>query len=237
MQELVVTECIELFRFWDLIPAATGAILGAAAAAIPSYMISNKASKEILERDKAARLDDRKMSAHSAMMRLFSITNGLISLEAYLSTCMQKVPNGVDEPDLWRFIPPQTGFVEEELLFSPNELAIFIEGQNAHFSNELWEISHRYIALEGSFKKYCELREKFGALVPANGEGEFLTSELNKTELSKMRPLMASMDSLIKSIVATVGPDCQQAKSLCKVFKDRTVNSLKIEKFPSLKFD
>jgi hypothetical protein len=237
MQELASLECLELAHWWDLVPAATGAILGAAAAAIPSYMISQRSSKEVLKRDQAARLEEKKMSAHSAMMRMFSITNGLIGLEKYLNLRLEDSPQGEQEPDLWRYIPPQVGSVQEELLFSPDELAIFIEGPNTQFCNELWEISHRYIALEASFQKYCELREQFETLISAHGEGQILTSRLTIEEYNKLRPLMTNMDTLIRSIIKNVGSDYEQAKAICKAFREETISALNIEHFPSLHFD
>ena len=182
-------------------------------------------------------MEEKKSTAFNAMMKLFSITNGLASLVKHIDTCLAQSPPNTTPPLAdWQLVTSLTGFVEEDLLFEPKELSIFVEGKNPDFSNRLWEISHRYIALDQSFQKYCDLREALGQKISAIDHGNFVSTRLTKEQLAKLTPQIIDLSSLIKSIKQSCKEDFDTAKTLCNQFTEKVNSSLEIKDFPTLKF-
>lgn len=211
-------------RWWDLIPASLGAILGAAGAAIPAYLLADKASSEARDRETNARADADLALLMSAFAKLLEIVNGSYTICYQVNEMLDNsLLAGHSHWRLWQRVLPIIGVADERPeRIKSEEVALFMRAErSASFANDLIMIDRRYSALISHVAAYAVRREALMHLLPsnniANGVG---TTELTKDEAAKVIPMMYALDQMADSLIDRMHDVRREAQALSERFND-----------------
>jgi hypothetical protein len=204
---------------WDLVPAIVGAIVGAAAAAIPVWFLARSASKETLARDLAERADAKRLSAYQAFVKLQLITNRCGSLRSQIEAMIRTADSeGHTAIPLWQKLRPLVGFAVEPLGFEAEDMLLFVSARQFDFVGRLLLLAERYNALIESLKLYGDRRtlvtDRFGASMV----GIVGTVTMNAAEKAWFDPRSAELGSLAQQIRSNAAEYAQEAMSVAADF-------------------
>ena len=97
-------------KLWELVPAALGEIFGAAAGAIPAFLLARRSSRDVERRDAVDRERKARTSARTAMIKLQRISNDLFTLHKSVEECVAEAEAaGLAAAPLWMKIKPLGG--------------------------------------------------------------------------------------------------------------------------------
>lgn len=210
------------FPFWDLVPAAVGAIIGALAAGIPAWLLAKRQSDETLRRDREQRVERQKALAFSSGVKLLQILNSVIDINNHVKTCL--APS--DSPEAsqlepWQSLVPMVGFSDEgSIRFTPEELAVFVAAKENELMEGMMLIAARHSATISAFNTYCEERNKFRDIAPApeRFDGELGSSRLTQQELNKLKPYTVPLNCIAVDLAAGLDEDVRVARSVAERF-------------------
>ena len=120
-----------------LISGIGGAVIGAVVGAVASYWVSSRlaksAAKEVLARDKAARLDHDKRAAHQVFVKLHAIANSLGSYQKQILEMVARADSdGNGHMPLYQRLSSFVGIEREPTIeFVADELVIYITAKHA----------------------------------------------------------------------------------------------------------
>ncbi|MXP09629.1 hypothetical protein [Pseudoblastomonas halimionae] len=143
-----------------LVSGIGGAIVGAATSYFASSRLAKRASNEVLERDKAARMDQDKRAAHQVFVKLHAIANSLGSFQKQTSEMVKKADrDGNAHMPIYQRLSPFAGIEREPSIeFSAEELAIYIGAKRADYADDLMLLSRRYAACLASLETFAKLK-------------------------------------------------------------------------------
>lgn len=143
-----------------LLSGIGGAVVGAGASYLASSRLAKHASDEVLERDKAARVDQEKRAAHQVFVKLHAIANSLGSFQKQISEMVAKAENdGNGHMPLYQRLSPFAGIERKpSIWFSAEELAIYIGTKRADYVDDLLLLSQRYTACLASLETFAKLK-------------------------------------------------------------------------------
>jgi hypothetical protein len=217
-----VTVAAQSHEWWELLPALGGAIIGALAGGIPAWILARRNSNEVLDRDRARRIEREKGSAFRVFVKLLTITNSIYGLRTHVRECLairEQTERRHMEP--WQVLIPIVGFTDESSInFEPDELAVFYAANERKFLMDLILLGRRHAASFSSFQTYCERREAFTAVAPTptDFDGAIGGADLTREEVMRMRLYTIPMNMLAEGLAAGLEQDWDQAKNVAKQF-------------------
>ncbi len=205
--------------WWDLVPAALGAILGAAAGAIPAFMLAIRSSKETLERDRISRMEAQKALALKAFVKLLQITNGQISIRDHIRDMVHAadIPDN-EEMTLWQRVMPIGGVSIEPVRFEADEIALLIASKDIELANDMMLLAARAHANDISLVDYGNRRRSLGDEFGAVMEGEIGTTFVSQEQHRRIAPRSIELESIITQISKNYEDDSKLALDVTKRF-------------------
>lgn len=232
------------YNWWDLVPAAVGALIGAAAAAIPAFLLAKKASSEVLTRDQEIRDRDDETTGYRVYTLLEHLANQVISFRSHVEEMISAVPIGEDEEfPLQRRILPMVGTSAADVVSTDRtDLQVFIKHKEAKFVSELFGFIRRYNSLLHSIMAYSELRSE---IQRAGMEAEDYTVEhgnsvalrLDKKGYVRLSLMQRNAETLAVQLVQSLREDSQEAVRLAHTFNGISNRIFGIRDFPRLEWD
>ncbi len=152
----------------ELLPAMIGGIIGALAGGIPAYFISRISSQEVLERDRAARVEQEKALAFRAHVRTAELVNGILSLRTQLEAMAAEAITNPDVGEhLWLVVRPIVGTTDDRLItVDAEEASIFVAAGEAEYVNDLVVLPKRHKAILEALAEYRRLRQYWPSRCP-----------------------------------------------------------------------
>ncbi|MDB5583735.1 MAG: hypothetical protein JWR80_8911 [Bradyrhizobium sp.] len=144
----------------DIVVPLTSAVIGALLGGVPAFLLARRGSKEVLQRDKAARHDVELGLVRQVFVKLDIIANALGSHEQQVEEMIAKADqDGNDHMPIHQRISTFPGIDREPLVtFEACELAVFITAEAPDYVDELILLSRRYAAVLASLATFGRLR-------------------------------------------------------------------------------
>lgn len=234
------SSCIEFLReainWWDLVPAVIGAGFGAAASAIPSYCLANKASKEMLARDSENRRSALKAATIRGMIKLMKIVNGYESLFRHTEEMISRVPlEERGEFRLWQIMTPIAGIDASSVSFDAQELEVFIEKGEGGFASDLLLLAERYNTITSAMIEYGRIRTALtDQMPPEDMQGARGISVLDPAKEKILAPKVVEVSLLAFQVRATLKSDYAFSLQLGEKFGVKARSLLRDSEFPVL---
>ena len=219
----------------ELIPAIVGGTIGALAGGIPAYFLALRSSKEVLERDQHARVQQERADAFRAHVRVGELVNGILSLQMQIEEMVQAsagMPHG--EVFLWVGVRPIAGLADEGLIaVQASEAALFVAAGAEDYVNDLLLLPKRYKAVVSALLEYRRLRDGLTREMPVSAfEGDIGSTYLTKDQLDALMPRMIELNSIIAKVRSHLAKDRETALRLARDFAPIMKRYFKVEKFP-----
>lgn len=143
-----------------LLSGIGGAVVGAGASYVASSRLAKLASDEVLDRDKAARVDQDKRAAHQVFVKLHAIVNSIGSFQKQTLEMVAKADSdGNTYMPLYQRLSPFAGIEREPTIeFSAEELGVYIGAKQADYVDDLLLLSRRYAACLTSLDTFAKLK-------------------------------------------------------------------------------
>ena len=223
------------FTWWNVLPSAVGAVLGAASSAIPAYWLANRASKATLRRDEQARVQAEKSATVRGMIKMQVIVNGLEGLHREVHEMIADAQQrGGDHPEVWTMVRGLTGLPGTPVQFNAEEIAIFLAFKDYEFFNDLLVCGTRYNALTAGFAEYTVQRQKLTDLLSAKMEGIVGSTDLSPENAAFIAPKAAAVESLIAQLIDTTEIDYEAALALAEQFGPKARSCFNDVAFPAM---
>lgn len=198
-----------------LISGFGGALLGGSI----SWMLAAQASKTALQRDQEMRLEDEKAAATRTILKLLQISNGLHTLEKYISTAIAAAPVG---SKMWQAVRPLSGLLSKFPEFDASDFVPFIAADKTGIVNRLMLIAQRYQADETAIGTYNTIHTELQAMLapfsivdPSTGSAQ-TEIPTNPEILSPFLIKIEVLEQLMQTIYQSLTEDLAEAKALCK---------------------
>jgi hypothetical protein len=204
---------------WDAVVALGSAIVGAAAGAIPAFILAKRGSKEVLERDRTARLEAAKTVGMRVHVKLGTIVNSILTLQKQLNAAIANPPQPGAE--YWQMVEPVVGFAGEEgITFEAEEVAIFIAAGKLDYAEALLLLARRHAVHAEVMREYAARRDQLrkDMPTPAAVDGRTGTTALTREDFLRLRPQMVSLNSLIEQLLGHLDEDSVLAINLAQDF-------------------
>ncbi|MCW3838398.1 hypothetical protein ACFQ1E_20310 [Sphingomonas canadensis] len=156
---------------WEVLIPTLAGIIGALAGGIPSYFLAQRASKEVLERDRQSRLDKEQGAAHRAFVKLCILSNSLADFHNQVEEMIARAErDGHTDMLLHERISSFAG-VERELTpdFEAEELALFVSAKQTEYVDDLILLPRRHRAAIESLSTFGLLKTEFHYRVAEKG--------------------------------------------------------------------
>ncbi|WP_066817293.1 hypothetical protein [Sphingomonas mali] len=223
-------------RWWELVPAALGAVLGAAGAAIPAFILARRSAKDTLARDTAARTAEERATAFRGMVKLVQILNGAATLHHQVEeTIGSAEARGLKKAALWQKLLPMTGFSDAPTKFESGEIALVFATGDVGLGNEMMLLAERLAASEGSLKDYSSRRRDLGDQLGAQMDGSIGTTILTGEQMAKYTPRAVELESAAQQLREHLARNDEMAKGLLPRYRDAMRGYFKDDKM--LAFD
>lgn len=219
-------------NWWDMVPAVIGALLGAAAAGVPSYLIAKAQSKETLERDANERARSDKHSASKVFSKLAQMTNEILDLRLQIERMLERpVADGERFPNQ-RCISVIVGHGEDTAHFDAGELAIFVNEHDVGLINDLELLRRRRNALLIQLGEYRARKIAHAALLSETtsigfDEDGIANLRIPKERFPKIQFEEAQLESLITPLIEFVREESRNCIVVAEKFNasvDRIFN-------------
>jgi hypothetical protein len=228
-------EIAQSTRWWDLVPAVVGAVLGAGAAAIPASWLARKASQEMLARDRVSRNEQQKAATLRVLVKLLTIVNGIETLHRGLEGMISQADaDGHSDLALWQKVVPTVGFTSREIRFDAKELILFVSAKEFEYLNDLLLLAERYAALEAGFREYADRRGRLTDQLSAVMTGNVGTTYLTDEQKTKFEPRAVELTVLITQLREFLARDYPKALSVAERYGPKVRAFLNDPSFPIL---
>jgi hypothetical protein len=225
--------------WWDLVPSAVGALIGAAAASVPAYLLAARSSKETLARDRLSRKEEQKAAAFRALVKLVTIINGVGTLHRHIEGLISQADaQGHSGLQLWRKVLPLAGFANTELRFEGDDLSVFVSSGEFSYVTDLLQLAERSIALVSAFRSYAEQRklmtDELATMATAPMEGNLGSIVLTPAELARLEPRSVELEMIVTQLRTFAREDYATAVALGDRFGPLVRSALPDTPFPNL---
>jgi hypothetical protein len=222
------------FTWWNLLPSAIGAVLGAACGAVPSYFLANRSSKALLARDEQARVQGEKVATIRAMTRLLTVVNGCEGLTRSVEEMIEEGNKRGGNSELWTVVRPISGMPGSPVHFEADEISIFLASKDYDFFNGLLLCATRYNSLTAGFADYAIQRQNLTDLLSAKMEGIVGSTDLSPEDAAFIAPKAAAVESLIVQLRETAEKDYEVALDLASQIGRKAQEYLSDPTLPAL---
>ena len=224
-------------RLWQLVPGVIGAVIGAAAGAMPAYWLARRSSNEIKDRDAVLRQEDARTAATTAMIRLQRITNSLYTLHHQIErTLAVAEAKGLKGAPLWMMLKPIGGIIPEAVRFETRELAVLFKADRSDLANEMMLMSERHFTTETAMTEYAAKRTALGDLMQPDMNGTIGTTMATPEMAKRFGPRMAELDDLATQMRHSVKEDLNSAMALMRSYSKAMQKHFDDISFLQLKF-
>jgi hypothetical protein len=210
------------------------ALLGAAAGAVPAFILANRSSREVLERDREARREAEKAAAMRVHVKLGAIVNSIITLRRQLDSAIKNPP--IAGAELWQAVEPVIGFGgDERIQFAADEAAVFVSAAKFDYAEALLLLARRHAVHAEVLQEYAAGRERLRQAMPppdevVDGRG---STPLTAVQYMRVRPMMVSLNSLIEQLLTHLAEDMDLALALARDFGSILRPYFKDDRFPA----
>lgn len=194
----------------DAIITFGSTVLGAVIAAVFSWLLARRTSKETLERDKAQRRDEKLAITLQAFVKLKTIIDNIGTLKLMIDRALARPHGAGAQP--WMLVEPIVGSrVEHEVQFTAAELALFMEAQRADIAEDMQMLARKNATAGAVIDTYNELRGKLKEMMPPPDavSGTLGTTALTSDQMRALKPHMVALNSLIDQLVAALAEDLE----------------------------
>lgn len=194
--------------FWSTL---IGAVVGAAAAGIISFILAEIAASRTLNADRAKEKERRLTLAQTAMARVIRMHSGLNMIRSHIEESMV-LANGRND-----LLLPRAAVVRSlanrfsPIEFPAEEQAVIRRLGDNTLTNLLLELDAIYNDTTALMMRYSDDRSAlfndFGGTV----SGEVATTDLTEDEKKKFMPRFAEVDSIVRHLISRAQGDFDQA--------------------------
>jgi len=194
-------------------------VLGAVIAAIFSWLLARRTSKETLERDKQQRREQKLALTLQAFVKLKTIIDNLGTLKRMLDRALAQ-PHG-EGTQAWMLVEPIIGHRAEHLVeFTAAELALFMEAQRADIAEDMQMLARKNSTAGVVIETYNELRAKLKEMMPPPDmvQGNLGTTALTREQMRVLLPHMVALNSLVEQLVEALREDLELGLKVARDF-------------------
>ncbi|MEA3037115.1 MAG: hypothetical protein QOH04_2892 [Sphingomonadales bacterium] len=204
---------------WDAAVALGSAVVGAVVGAVPAFVLAKRSSREVLARDRTARLEAQKAGGMRVHIKLGTIVNSMLTLKRQLREATSNPP--MEGAELWQCVEPVVGFAgEEHITFDAEEAAVFLAAGKGDYVEALLLLARRHSVEAEVMKEYGVRREQLRRDMPppAVVEGTKGSTYLNREEFMRVRPQMVGLNTLLTQLLEHLDEDVALGLALARDF-------------------
>lgn len=221
--------------WWDLVPATLGALVGAAAASVPAWLLAKRTSKEALARDRTTRREQQTAASIGALVKLIEIVNGVSDLCRMVEEQIAESEKaGHGDKQLWQRVFGIIGLRDDQIRFEADELAVLVAAREFDYLPRLMLVAARYATLVAGFQDYTARRRELLDQIPARMKGNVGTIILTDEENARYAPRAVELEMQITDLRATAAKDRTEAIAVAEQFGPRIKKQLGLADFPLL---
>lgn len=209
-------------------------ILGAAIAALFSWLLARRTSKETLARDREQRLETKLGLALQAFVKLKTVIDNQWTVHEMLEQALAHPPSADARP--WQCVERTVSHRGEYLVeFTAAELALFMEAQRGEIAESMQMLARRNATVGAVLERYNECLDVLRAKMPPPQvlEGGRRTTAFTEEQYMALAPHMAILDSLIEQLVPVLREDTQLGHSIAAEFGPVLRKHFDDERFPA----
>jgi phosphate/sulfate permease len=208
--------------WWDSASNVVGVLVGALIGAVISYLIARQSSKEVLNRDKLTRVEQKKTAIFMMSVELVGIMDVLGDLRRDLSEQLAKR----EEPEwrdaeLWQLTRPSVGHTQFDVpKFNEAALAILFEDGELELMQKMILLRRRCLSVHTSFSEFCKRREALNEHIPppVAWDGIVGRSEVTREQMLSLSRFTMPLNELISSISEHLESDWSLAMEVAEKF-------------------
>lgn len=225
-------------QWWDLVPAALGAILGAGAGAVPAFILAKRSSKDVLDRDIAARKAAQRDAAFRTMVKLNELVNEAAGTHRQVEANIAAHPDdAINNGQLWPKMQGLAGLLERQIYFEADELAVTFAAGAPKLANDLSLLAIRIATDVISLREYASARNELGLMMGVSSvEGQVGTTVISREELAKIMPQILHVESLAQQIRPSLKENSDAAVIIQKRFSKKMQEFFSEPKFLEIDF-
>jgi hypothetical protein len=209
-------------------------ILGAVIAALFSWLLARRTSKETLARDREQRREAKLGLALQAFVKLKTIIDNLGTLLRMLERALANPPSKDSRP--WQSVEPIVGHRGEHTVeFTAAELALFMEAQRGDLAENMQMLVRKNSTHGVVIETYNERRDALKAKMPPPQiiQGARGTTALTREQFMALAPDMVALDSLIEQLVPALREDLEFGLSIAAEFGPALQKHFDDKRFPA----
>jgi hypothetical protein len=209
-------------------------ILGAIIAAVFSWLLARRTSKETLTRDREQRREGKLGLSLQAFVKLKTMIDNIGTLKNMLEGALSNAPSPHSRP--WMCVEPIIGSGgEHKVEFTASELALFMEAQRADLAEQMQLLARRNSTAGIVIETYNSRRDALKAKMPPPQiiEGSRGTTALTEDQMRVLLPEMVALDSLIEQLVPMLREDLQLGLDIAAEFGPALQQHFSDKRFPA----
>ncbi|MGP1352551.1 MAG: hypothetical protein ACTS1Z_04450 [Parasphingopyxis sp.] len=219
-----------IINWWDLVPAAIGAIVGAFAGGVPAYLIAKRQSNETLKRDAEERLRHDKINANRVFSKLLQMSNELLDLRRMIEDMLERPVDPEDRFPNQRRVSVIVGTEITPVEFDAAELQIFVSERHVELINEIDLLRRRRNALFVQLNEFRERKIAHSQLIATSQElvvddSGSTVARVTKADHARMQFEEAQIEALITPLIAMVREESKNCVIVSEAF-NRAVSEI-----------
>jgi hypothetical protein len=209
---------------WWFDPASNffAVVLGAIIGGVISFVLSRRASKEVLDRDAAARSDQRKAAVFRLSVSLIVTVGVLGTLRAHLKEQLSKAGDpAFRQRELWELVKPMAAAASDEIpTFDIEGLSILFEDNELDLMQQLILFRRRCAADQLAFIDFCHRRADLAERLPAPVliKGNIASVRPSPEQVLALKPFTIPLNNLLEGLSKNLETDWRMAMELSEKF-------------------
>lgn len=214
-----------------LVSGLGGAVVGAVVSYFAASRLAKQTSREVLERDKAARRDNEIRAAHQVFVKLSAIANSLCGYHKQVEEMVSKADAGGNSGILLsEKLSTFAGIERAPVIdFTADELSIYIAAKQQDYVNDLLLLARHHAINISHLVTFAKLKEALHEEIAAIGVTTRDETGMSRTMLPQAHPrynlVMTKRDELeiyTKSMRALLGEGDALARRVAEKFNEVT---------------
>ena len=220
--------------WWNLVPVLVGVAVGF----VPSWFLAQRASSQVLERDRILREVNEQAIAFRMHVKIDLLASSILMMRRHVSDGLSKRSiQQFQHMDPCYVVVPMVGFSGgEPVSFEADELSLIYDTGNTFLFEEMVLLGPRNNAVTSSLREYGRLRESMMADIPAPFEfvGLLGSSTLTTEQMANLTKRTVPLNQLILQISAQLDETWRSMKAVAEKFGPAMRTRIKDPKFPSI---
>lgn len=202
--------------WWDLVPAAIGAVIGALAGGVPPYLIAIRSSNEILKREEEIAMQNNRARLFRTFSAVHHMVNASFNTLELIRSMQQSGSCMVgDHAPTQRYIREIANLeFENYIVLSHDDIGLLFDNEKSNFANDLIDATNKYNAVLNCVRTFNREKEVLVRTLTKStsehkvGPDGLTISKLSRDEKAEIMLLEARCESVIKPTIENLFEVC-----------------------------